>query len=87
MVLTKMPMIPFGESLPPTMLKPRLFLPAPFSNTIVWKVPLPMAAFTTDAAAGFVLVAFLFLCFLQMSCPFRTVNIEAHRVMAYNLCY
>ena len=46
-----MPMIPLGESLPPTMLKPRLFLPGPFSNTMVWKVPLPIAAFTTDDAA------------------------------------
>ena len=32
MVLTKIPMIPLGESLPPTMLKPRLFFPGPFSN-------------------------------------------------------
>lgn len=49
MVFTNIPMIPFGESLPPTMLKPRLFLPAPFSNTIVWNIPLPRAAPNADA--------------------------------------
>jgi hypothetical protein len=30
-VLTKKLMGPFGESMPPTMVKPRLFLPGPFS--------------------------------------------------------
>ena len=34
--LTKMPMSPRGESLPPTTLKPRPFLPLPFSNTRFW---------------------------------------------------
>ena len=36
MVLTKMPILPFGESRPPTMENPRLFFPGPFSNTTVW---------------------------------------------------
>ena len=31
-VLTKMPILPFGESIPPTTLKPRPFLPPPFSK-------------------------------------------------------
>ena len=35
-VLTKMPMLPLGESLPPTIEKPKLFLPGPFSKMIVW---------------------------------------------------
>ena len=35
-VLTKMPILPFGESRPPTMENPRLFFPGPFSNTTVW---------------------------------------------------
>ena len=38
MVLTKMPMLPFGESLPPTTLKPRPFLPGPFSNAMVCRL-------------------------------------------------
>ncbi len=33
MDLTKMPMLPRGESLPPTTLNPRPFLPTPFSKT------------------------------------------------------
>ena len=33
MVLTKMPMLPFAESRPPTIEKPRDFFPWPFSNT------------------------------------------------------
>ena len=33
MVLTKMPMLPRGESIPPTTLKPRPFFPGPFSNS------------------------------------------------------
>ena len=40
MVLTKIPIMPLGESRPPTMLKPRLFFPGPFSKTSVWKIPL-----------------------------------------------
>lgn len=35
MVLTKMPMLPLGESRPPTMEKPRDLRPRPFSNTTV----------------------------------------------------
>lgn len=34
-VLTKMPMLPLGESRPPTMENPRDFLPRPFSNATV----------------------------------------------------
>ncbi len=34
-VLTKMPMDPLGESMPPTTLKPRPFRPGPFSNSTV----------------------------------------------------
>jgi len=34
--LTNMPMLPRGESLPPTTLKPRPFLPLPFSKTTFW---------------------------------------------------
>ena len=45
------------------MLKPRLFLPGPFSNTIVWKVPLPMAAVTTEEALA--TPPLLFFGFLQ----------------------
>lgn len=36
-VFTKIPMFPFGESLPPTMENPSPFLPWPFSKTTVWK--------------------------------------------------
>lgn len=38
--MTKMPMEPRGESVPPTMLKPSERCPGPFSNTTVriWKV-------------------------------------------------
>ena len=35
-VLTKMPILPLGESLPPTIEKPKLFLPGPFSKMTVW---------------------------------------------------
>ena len=35
MVLTKMPMLPLGESIPPTTLNPSPFLPGPFSNMTV----------------------------------------------------
>jgi hypothetical protein len=38
MVLTKMPMLPLGESLPPTTLKPSPFRPGPFSNATVCSV-------------------------------------------------
>ena len=38
MVLTKIPMLPFGESLPPTTLNPSPFLPGPFSKVTVWTV-------------------------------------------------
>ena len=34
-VFTNIPMLPFGESLPPTTEKPRLFLPRPFSKMTV----------------------------------------------------
>ena len=37
-VLTKIPIIPLGESRPPTIENPRLFLPGPFSKVTVWKV-------------------------------------------------
>ena len=37
-VLTKMPMLPLGESIPPTTLKPRPFLPPPFSKYTEWRV-------------------------------------------------
>lgn len=38
--MTKMPMEPRGESVPPTILKPSERCPGPFSNTTVriWKV-------------------------------------------------
>ena len=35
MVFTNIPIIPFGESRPPTILNPKLFLPCPFSKTTV----------------------------------------------------
>jgi hypothetical protein len=38
MVLTKMPMLPLGESLPPTTLNPSPFFPWPFSKVTVWTV-------------------------------------------------
>ncbi len=31
-------MLPFGESRPPTTLKPRPFFPGPFSKATVWRV-------------------------------------------------
>ena len=34
-VFTKIPMDPFGESIPPTTLNPNPFLPGPFSNSVV----------------------------------------------------
>lgn len=37
MVLTKIPMLPLGESRPPTIENPSPFLPWPFSKTTVWK--------------------------------------------------
>ena len=35
MVLTKIPMLPLGESMPPTTLNPSPFFPGPFSNSTV----------------------------------------------------
>jgi len=51
MDLTKMPMLPRGESLPPTTLNPRPFLPTPFSKTTFCRRDLETVfMFVTDVA-------------------------------------
>ena len=39
-VLTKMPIFPLGESRPPTILKPRDFMPGPLKKVTILGVPL-----------------------------------------------
>ena len=46
-VLTYIPMLPLGESFPPTMENPRLFCPGPFSNFTAWM------EYWVDAWCGF----------------------------------